>query len=159
MVPNNNIIEPGLWTWILLVFGAITLMPLLLAQTLMLIRPRHRSTRSLLIGEGENWRDDTHFRSARGMAWADWLILFPLFIFGCLGVMIGSPWGYLLWGTTAGITLYINVVLWFMEKTYVYPSRGPLVYYTYYWGFFVVWGTAALVHSVLQLLKFAGITA
>lgn len=40
---------------------------------------------------------------------------------------------------------------WFTEKEYVYPSRGPLKYFTYYWGFFVYWGAATLVYSALRV--------
>jgi len=41
--------------------------------------------------------------------------------------------------------------LWFFEKEYVYQAQGPLVYYTYWWGNFVYWGTAALIYAVLRL--------
>ena len=40
-----------------------------------------------------------------------------------------------------------------MEKEYVYPSRGALAYYSYYWGFFVYWGLAAVVYAVLRLTE------
>jgi hypothetical protein len=39
-----------------------------------------------------------------------------------------------------------------MEQEYVYPSRGPLAYYTYYWGFFVYWGATVVAYSVLRLV-------
>ena len=64
---------------------------------------------------------------------------------------MGHAWGYTLWGAAGTIALYINIVLWFLEKEYVYPSRGPVAYYTYYWGFFVLWGAAALVYATLRL--------
>ena len=35
-------------------------------------------------------------------------------------------------GTAGAISLYINIILWFTEKKNVYPSRGPLKYFTYY---------------------------
>jgi len=41
--------------------------------------------------------------------------------------------------------------LWFMEKEYVYPSRGALAYYSYYWGFFVYWGALAVAYSTMRL--------
>jgi hypothetical protein len=144
-------LQPTMITWILVVFGVITLFPLLVAQLIMLVQPHGQKAKDILIAKGEDWRDKTHFRSAYGVAWADWVLLTPLFIVGSISVLLGQPWGYVLWAAAGTISLYINIVLWFMEKEYVYPSRGPLAYYTYYWGFFVIWGALALVYSALRL--------
>ena len=144
-------IEPTPLTWVLVIFGAITLLPLVLAQLTILFRPESQRTKNILIGKGEDWRDQTHHKSAYGFAWADWVLLVPLGIAGSTGVLLGRPWGYVLWSAAGTISLYSDVVLWFMEKEYVYPSRGPLAYYTYYWGFFVLWGAAALGYSALRL--------
>lgn len=148
-------LQPTIVTWILVIFGAITLLPLLLAQITILVHPHGQKAKDILIAKGEDWRDKTHFRSAYGFAWADWMLLVPLFVAGSVGVLLGQPWGYVLWAAAGTISLYVNIVLWFMEKEYVYPSRGPLAYYTYYWGFFVVWGASALAYAALRL---AGIT-
>ena len=144
-------IEPTLITLVLVIFGAVTLLPLVLAQLSVLVRPDSRRTKDVIIAKGEDWRDRTHFRSAYGFAWADWILLVPLGVAGSIGVLLGQPWGYVLWAAAGTISLYSNVVLWFMEREYVYPSRGPLAYYTYYWGFFVLWGAAALSYSALRL--------
>jgi hypothetical protein len=147
----NQSIEPTRLTWILVIFGAITLLPLVVAQLSILMRPDSQHTKNILIGKGEDWRDRTHFRSAYGFAWADWVLLVPLGVAGSIGVLLGRPWGYVLWAAAGTLSLYVNVVLWFLEKEYVYPSRGPLAYYTYYWGFYVLWGAAALGYSALRL--------
>ncbi len=148
--------QPTIITWILIVFGVITMAPLLIAQLIMLVKPHSQKAKDILVAKGEGWRDKTHFRSALGFAWADWLLVVPLIIAGSIGVILGFAWGYVLWGAAGSILLYINIVLWFMEKEYVYPSRGALAYYTYYWGFFVYWGALALAYSALRLsgLKF-----
>ncbi len=151
----SQFLEPTMLTWVLVVFGGITVSPLVVAQLSILLRPDSQRTRDILIGRGDQWRDRTHFRSAYGFAWADWVLFVPLGVAGSAGVLLGRPWGYVLWAAAGTISLYANVVLWFMEKEYVYPSRGPLVYYTYYWGFFVLWGAAALGYSALRL---SGIT-
>ena len=148
---EHQSLEPTVVTWILIIFGAITLMPLLFAQLTILVDPQGQRARDVLVAKGENWRDRTHFRSAYGFAWADWLLVVPLTIAGSYGVLLGEAWGYVLWGAVGAISLYVNVVLWFMEKEYVYPSRGPLAYYTYYWGFFVIWGATALGYAAFRL--------
>jgi hypothetical protein len=138
-------------TWILILFGLITLAPLVVAQILMLVKPHSQQAKDILIAKGEDWRDKTHFRSALGFAWADWLLVVPLVISGIIGMILGHAWGYVLWGAAGAISLYINIVLWFMEKEYVYPSRGALAYYSYYWGFFVYWGALALAYATMRL--------
>jgi xanthine/uracil permease len=144
-------VEPTLVTWLLIAFGGITLVPLLVAQSLMLVKPHSQEAKDILIARGEDWRDRTHFRFALGAAWADWLLLVPLLLGGSIGVAMGTAWGYVLWAAAGAISLYINVILWVTEKEYVYPSRGPLAYYSYYWGFFVYWGALALVYSAVRL--------
>lgn len=145
-------IEPTFVTWILVIFGAVTLLPLLGAQLTILLFPKGEKAKDILIGKGENWRSKDHFRLALGAAWADWIILMPLFVFGSIGVIVGQSWGYALWAAAGTISVYINLILWFTEKEYVYPSRGPLAYYTYYWGFFIIWGLAAIVYTVIRLI-------
>ncbi len=90
-------------------------------------------------------------RSALGGAWADWIILVPLMTAGTIGVSLGQEWGYLIYAAAGMISVYINTILWFQEKEYVYPSHGPLAYYTYYWGNFIYWGLASFVYSLLRL--------
>ncbi len=143
--------QPTLVTWALVVFGVVTLMPLISVQLAMLIRPDSEKTRDLIIAKGEDWRDDTHFKLARGAAWADWLFFAPLFVAGSVGVLLGTLWGYVLFGAAGACSLYINIILWFTEKEHVYPARGPLRYFTYYWGFFVYWGALALAYSALRV--------
>ena len=143
--------EPTVITWALVIFGAITLVPLFGAQFALLRNPDSRKTRDLIIGRGEDWRDKTHKRMAIGAAWADWLFIGPLFVAGSIGVLRGAAWGYVLFGAAGACSLYINIVLWFTEKEYVYPTRGPCRYYTYYWGFFVYWGALALLYSGLRI--------
>lgn len=143
--------KPTPVTWALVVFGAITLIPLVVAQFALLSRPDSRRTKDLLIGKDEEWRDDTHLSLSRGAAWADWLFFSPLFLGGCVGVLLGQQWGYVMFGAAGACSLYINIVFWFTEKTFVYPARGPLRYFTYYWGFFVYWGAMALAYSALRI--------
>lgn len=143
--------DPTALTWVLVAWGFVTLIPLTVAQLALLVSPNSPRSKEWLIGEGEEWRDTTHFRFSLGAAWADWLVTIPVFVAAVVGIAAGEPWGYVLFAVAGTISVYINVILWFMEKEYVYPSRGPLKYFTYYWGFFVYWGAAALVYSVLRV--------
>lgn len=148
---SDHYLAPTVLTWILVIFGAVTLAPLVLAQLVMLLKPNSKFASDILVGKNEVWRDNTHYRLAYGCAWADWVILIPLAVAGSIGVIQGGAWGYVLWAAAGAITLYINVVLWFVERQYVLPAFGALAYYTYYWAFFIVWGTAALIYALLRL--------
>ena len=118
--------QPTLVTWALVVFGLITMGTLTNVYLVFLRSPHSQKS-------------------------TDWLFFAPLFVSGCVGVLLGQAWGYMLFGATGACSLYINIILWFTEKEYVYPSLGPLKYFTYYWGFFVYWGALALAYSVLRI--------
>ncbi len=144
-------IKPTIITWLLIIFGLITNGPLLYAQLIILRKPRSKEARDLMIGKGEDWRDETHFKSAYALARVDWILLFPVLTAAVIGIVLGQTWGYVLFGTGGAISLYINIFLWYFEREYVYPAVGPLAYYTYIWGNFIYWGAAALVYSLLRL--------
>ena len=89
--------QPTLITWILILFGLITCLPMLIAQLIMLIEPDGKRAKDILIGKDEEWRDKTHFKSAYSLAITDWILFAPLFILGIIGMLIASYWGYFLW--------------------------------------------------------------
>ena len=143
--------RPTLVTWVLIIFGLLTCLPLLGAQLIMLIEPKGKRAKNIMIGKGEEWRDATHFKSAYTLAIADWLVFVPVFAIGIIGIFLNSIWGYQLFAVSGAMQLYINVFLWFFEKEYVYPPNGPFKYYTYLWGNFVYWGAASLFYVIFRL--------
>ena len=144
-------LEPTVVTWILVIFGIVAYLPLKYCQLLVIASPHAQKTKDIAIGKGEDWRDRTHFRFSYGGAWADWIVQLPLLVTGSVGVLLGQPWGYVLWVAVGSICLYINVILWFSEREYVYSNWGPLVYYTWYWGFYVYWGLAVIAYGLLRI--------
>ena len=143
-------IEPTIITWILAIFGAITFLPLMGAQLLMLLKPHSQKTKDLIIGKGEGWRDKTHYKSALAFAWADWFVILPLFLSGTLGVFQGQLWGYTLWLALGVLSIYFSIIFWIMEKEYTYPTCGWLAYFTFFWGFFLYWGVGSIFYSLIQ---------
>lgn len=144
-------IEATIITWIIAIFGAITFFPLFGAQLVMIFKPNSRIARDLIIGKGEDWRDKSHFKSALAFAWADLLVIFPLFILSIIGVFTGQLWGYMIWLALGILSIYFSIIFWIMEKEYSYPSCGWFAYYTYFWGFFLYWGVGAIVYSIIQM--------
>ena len=143
--------EPTIITWLILIFGLITCMPLLFVQFVMVTNPHGNKAKDLLIGIGENWRDNSHFKSQYSLAITDWLIFAPLFLLSITGIFLNEFWGYLLLSVSGAIQLYINIFLFFFEKEYVFPSKGAIKYYTYYWGNFIYWGIASLLYGIFRI--------
>jgi hypothetical protein len=143
--------EPTIFTWVIAVFGVITFLPLLGAQLVMILKPNSQISKNLIIGKGEDWRDKTHFKSALAFAWADLIIILPLFTLGTILAIQGQLWGYVIWISLGVLSIYFSILFWVLEKEYSYKTIGWFAYFTYFWGFFLYWGIAAILHSVLQL--------
>jgi len=144
--------KPTIFTWILAVFGAITFLPLMMAQLIMLVKPNSQHAKDLIIGKGKEWRDHTHYRSALAFAWADILVILPLLILSSVGVFSGQLWGYTLWLVLGILSIYFSILFWVLEKSYTYSAVGWLAYYTYFWGFFLYWGIGTLVYSIIIII-------
>ena len=86
-------LEPTIVTWILIIFGLITCGPLLYAQLVVLLQPDSQKAKDLIIGQGEDWRDRSHFKSAYALARADWVFFMPVFVAGIIGVAIFGETG------------------------------------------------------------------
>ena len=141
-------------SWInvlLVIFGALTFLPLFVSQFLMLARPNSRTTKDLIIGKNKDWRDRTHYKSALAFAWADVLILLPLFISGSILIFYTNPWAYVIYIILGFLSIYFSILFWVLEKEYTFPAVGAMAYYTYYWGFFLYWGLCAIAFSIFQL--------
>lgn len=141
--------QDSIFIWVLAIFGAITFLPLLVAQLFMILKPNSKTTKDLLIGKGKDWRDRSHYKYSLAFAWADWLIIFPLFIIGTSGALIGLILGYIAWIALGFISIYFSIIFWILEKDHTMPSYGKFVYFTYFWGFFLYWGIAAVIYSLL----------
>ena len=113
--------QPTLVTWALVVFGLITMGTLTYVYLVFLRSPHSQKSKDLMIGKGKDWRDKTHFRLELAFAQADFLFFAPLFVFGCVGVLLGQAWGYMLFGAAGACSLYINIILWFTEKELFIP--------------------------------------
>jgi hypothetical protein len=143
--------QPTLVTWALVLFGLITNGTLIYVYLVFLRSPNSRKSKDLMIGEGKDWRDETHFDLNLGFARTDLIFFVPLFALGSIGIILSQPWGYMLFGAAGACALYINIILLWVEKKHVYPALGTLRYYTYFWGFFVYWGALALVYGTLRI--------
>jgi hypothetical protein len=145
-------LKPSVLTWILVIFGVVFIfLPMVYIQFNVAVNPDSQKAKDMIIGRGEDYRDKTHVHVSYGIALADVIFWLPLLAAGSIGVLIGRAWGYIIWGASGAISVYISIIFYFTEREYVYPAVGPLVYYTIFWGFFVYWGVAAIAYATLRL--------
>ena len=145
-------LKPSVLAWVLVIFGVLFIfIPIVYVQLSVAINPDSQKTKDMIIGKGEDYRDNTHARLSYGISISDLIFWLPVLAAGSVGVLMGRKWGYMLWGAAGAISVYISIILWFTERAYVYPAVGPLMYYTFIWGNFVYWGVAAVAYATLRL--------
>lgn len=144
-------IKPTYITWGLAAFGLLIHLLVVYGQMLLILNPSSKKVKDLLVGKGKDWQDQTHFNFAYGAAWADLLIHIPILIVGSIGVLQGELLGYVLWVFAAGVTVYINSILWFVEGEEVRKNFGPVMYYTWYWGFYIYWGALTAIYALWRI--------
>ena len=138
--------------WFLIVFGILSFLPFLGAQFIMLIKPKSKIEKDLIIGKGKEWRDKSHYKTALAFAWGDWLIIVPIYIISNIGIILNQSWGNILWIALGLLSIYFSIVYFIMDKENTYPSCGPVAYYTYFWGFPLYWGIIAVIYSIIKIL-------
>ena len=88
-------------------------------QNVLYMAPTRQQAKDILIGKGEDWRNETHFGMSHGAAWADLVIWLPLLVAGSAGVLLGQAWGFTLWAASGAISVHISIILWFSEREYI----------------------------------------
>lgn len=144
-------IEPTVLTWILSVIGVVIYLPAVYIQGLAVSRPHSQKVKDMLVGKGGDYHDGTYFKFCQGTGWADLTISIPLALVGSVGVLFGCMWGYMVWLAGAFITVYIHLVLLFIEGKYIYITWGPLAFFTYGWGLWVYWAIIVIVYSLIRV--------
>lgn len=144
-------IEPTRATWILSITGVVLYLPAVYIQARAICKPHARKTKDMLVGKGYDYHDKTYFRFCQGTGWGDLCIQIPLVIGGCITVLFGVPWGYLLWFAGAAITLYIHLALAFIEGAHIYATWGPMAFFTYGWGIWVYWAIIVIPYSLARV--------
>lgn len=144
-------LEPTIFTWILCIAGVLIYAPPIYLELLAIFKPDSQKTKDVLVGKGMDYKDRTHAAFCRGHGWADMLFPIPAVIIGSAGVLLGAPWGYMLWFAGAAITVYIHLILLFLEGKVIYSQWGKLAFFTYAWGIWVYWSLIVLVYTLFRV--------
>jgi hypothetical protein len=146
-------LEPTPVTWLLSIVGVAIYLPAVYIQVLAVCKPHDQKTKDMLVGKGGDYHDKTYFAFCQGTGWADLCVQIPLVLVGCVAVLFAELWGYVLWFAGASITIYIHLVLVFVEGRHVYAHWGPLAFLTYGWGLWVWWGIVVVIYSLTRMAK------
>jgi len=133
--------------------GILIYLPAIYIQALAVFRPHDRKTKDMLVGKGGDYHDKTYFTFCRGTGWADLFIQLPLVVVGSITVLFGQPWAYMIWFAGASITIYIHLVLVFVEGKHIYTNWGPLAFFTYGWGLWVYWAIIVFIYSLVRMTR------
>jgi len=144
-------LEPTPLTWILSIIGVVIYLPAVYIQARAVASPHSQKTKDLLVGKGGDYHDRTYFNFCQGTGWADLTMTLPLCLLGSVGVLFGRPWGYMAWLAGAFITVYIHLVLLFIEGRHIYEKWGPLAFFTYGWGLWVYWALVVIGYSLVRV--------
>lgn len=143
--------EPTTTTWILSITGLVLYVPAIYIQVFAVWKPHDERTKTMLVGKGGDYFDATYFRFCQGTGWADLFLQLPLVIMGCILSLVGLRWGYAVWFAGAAITIYIHLVLLFVEGRHVYSKMGPFAFFTYCWGLWVYWAIIVIAYCLLRM--------
>ena len=143
--------EPTPVTWVLSIIGVVIYLPVVFIQVLAIRRPHDQKTKDLLVGKGGDYHDRTYFTFCQGTAWADLFVQIPLVVIGGVTVLFARPWAYLLWFAGASITIYIHLVLAFVEGKHMLSKWGTLAFLTYGWGLWVYWAVIVVVYCLVRI--------
>lgn len=142
-----------MFSFILGVTGVILYLPAVYIQVLAVFRPHDQKTKDLLVGKGCDYHDRSYFGFCRGSGWADLFIQLPLVIGGSIGILFSrSLWVYLIWFAGACITLYIHLILVFLEGRHIWTKWGKLAFFTYGWGLWVYWALTVAIYCLYSVL-------
>ena len=144
-------LKPTLLTWILSIAGIILYLPAVYIQVLALVRPHDQKTKNLLVGKNEDYHDKTYFLFCQGTAWADLGIQISFVLIGCVTVLFGYLWAYMIWFAGAFITIYIHLVLIFVEGKHITKKMGFLAFFTYAWGLWFYWSIIVVIYSFVRM--------
>ncbi|MCE7734574.1 MAG: hypothetical protein GPJ54_06840, partial [Candidatus Heimdallarchaeota archaeon] len=81
----------------------------------------------------------------------DLMVYFPIFLIGTIGVSMGTTWGYILYSAAGLMAIYFSIIFWVAERKYTISTNGPIMYYTFFWGFFMYWGIIAFAYSMIRI--------
>jgi hypothetical protein len=145
-------VEVTLSTYLIAIFGIIITVVLFIAQLIAVIRPKTAWTiENIYGGRPDSTDPKAYFAFNQGLAIADVFFWLPVQLVGCVGMLLGQKWGFLL-ALVGSVPFWYTAILIFIWDRDL-QSRENTVKYWMIWGIFPVFGIIEGVYCVLRLLR------
>ncbi len=126
---------------------------LLGAQLVAVFRPRAKWTIDNIYGGSPDRTDSTaYFAFNQGYAWADTVFWLPIQLTGCIGMLMGQRWGFLLALVGSVPFLYTAITIYIWDRDLKF-RRNTFVYWVLIWGVFPSFGVVEGIYCFMRLLK------
>jgi hypothetical protein len=144
--------EVTLITWIVAVAGLLIMGLLFTVQFIAVIKPRSEWTIKNVYGaDPSNTDPKAFFAVNQGYAWADVIFWGPIQIPGCIGMLLGLRWGFLLAliGSVPFVYTAITIFIWDRDMGF---RKNTFNYWVIVWGMFPAFGLLEMVYCFVRLL-------
>ena len=137
------------FTWVVAMAGIVIIGFLFIAQLIAILKPREQWTIDNVYGGTPD--ATAYFAFNQGFAWADVFYWAPLQLCGCIGMLLGQRWGFL-------IVLAASVPYWYSAiPIYVWDrdlgfAQNTFFYWVVVWGMFPAYGVIAGIYCFVRLL-------
>ena len=136
-------------TWAVAVVGLLLIGLLGGLQLIAVIRPRDAWTVTNVYGGSPEQTDATaYFAFNQGYAWADAALWAPVQIAGCIGMLLGQRWGFLLALAASVPFVYSAVPLFIWDRDLGFRKPGWIIT----WGMWPVFGAVQFSYCMVTLL-------
>ena len=139
-------------TWVI-GSGGLLLGTLLLAfQLFAVLSPRAEATvRNVYGGDLSGTDPKAYFAVNQGWAWADTFFWCPLQLIGCIGMLLGQQWGFLLALAAAAPFVYSAIQIFIWDRDLGFRKNTATYWVT--WAMFPLLGLIQGVYCFLRLLE------
>jgi hypothetical protein len=139
-------------TWVVAVAGLLLMILLGGLQLVAVLSPRSEWTIENVYGGSPAGTDPRAYLAFnQGYAWADAVFWAPLQIAGCIGMLLGQRWGFLL-ALMASVPFWYTAIPIFIWDRDMGFRRKTVYYWVVVWGMFPAYGIVAGVYCFVRLL-------
>ncbi len=143
--------EVTLFTWIIGVAGLLLTGLLFVFQLIATLRPKSEWTLKNVYNSDPDATDPrAYFAFNQGLAWADVAFWCPIQIAGCVAMLLGQQWGFLLALMGSVPFVYTGITLYIWDRDMEY--RRPTVEYWVVWAIFPAYGIVEAVYCLARLI-------
>lgn len=145
--------EVTVLTWGVATTGLLLIGLLAALELIAVLKPRGRWTIDNVYGGTPDSTDPTaYFAFNQGLAWADVFFWAPLQVAGCVGMLLGQRWGFLL-ALAASAPFWYTAILIFIWDRDMRFRKKTVGYWLVVWGMWPAFGVLEGIYCFVRLLQ------